>query len=279
MKELVAENDINFQDIKVSVFQWKLAFLDLKESLLKWKLWSYLGWNDIKMRYRGSILGPFWITASMLIFIGAFSIVYSRLFHQSLSEYVPFLTAGYLVWLMISTVLVESGHTYIEASSLITEIKLPYFLYILRLLWRHTLIFFHNALVFFVVALYFNVPINWHILLVIPGLFLVILNLISLAGILSILGTKYRDIPQLTTSLIQVAFFVTPISWSPTLLNNSLIILCNPLAYFIELVRAPLLGQVPSLRAWVASLLITLIVFSGAFTLFARFRRNIPFWL
>ena len=279
MEELISAEELALLDDNQTNNQLKLAQLDLMDSLSKWRLWSYLGWNDIKMRYRGSVLGPFWITASMLIFITAFSLVYSRLFHQSLAEYVPFLTAGYLVWLLIASVLTESCSSYIEAAAFITEIKLPYTMYIFRLAWRHIIIFAHNAIVYFAVALYFKVPINWTLFYVIPGLFLVMLNLTSIGLLLSILGAKYRDVTQVVTSFFQVIFFVTPISWTPSLLNRSAIIIYNPLNYFIDLVRSPLLGQVPSLTSWVVSVVLTICVFSCSFTLFARYRRNIPFWL
>lgn len=279
MEEAIIEADLAHIEPQQLANQASLACLDFKDSLSKWRLWAYLGWNDIKMRYRGSILGPFWITASMMIFIAVFSLVYSRLFHQALSEYIPFLTAGYLVWIMISTSLVESCNIYIEATAIITEIKLPYSLYIFRLAWRHVIIFFHNLLVFCVIALYFKVPMNWSIFLIIPGLLLVLVNLFSITLMLAILGTKYRDIPQVITSLIQVAFFVTPISWEPKLLNQSLIISCNPLNYLIELVRSPLLGHTPPMMTWAISIVISIVVFSLAFSLFVRLRRNIPFWL
>jgi len=279
MEKLIEINDVVSLDQEDRETQLKLAQLDLKESINKWRLWTYLGWHDIKMRYRGSVLGPFWITATMLIFVAAFSVVYSRLFHQSLTEYVPFLTAGYLVWLLISSVLIESCNTYVDAASLITEIKLPYTLYVFRLVWRHTIIFFHNALVYFAVALFFKVPVNWTIIYAIPGLFLVILNLTSIALLFSILGTKYRDIPQVIASIMQVAFFVTPISWSSSLLKDSVIITYNPLNYFVDLVRTPLLGHAPPATSWCVSIALSAIVFTVAFICFSRFRRNIAFWL
>ncbi|MCW8445042.1 ABC transporter permease [Fluoribacter gormanii] len=279
MSELTETIDINIPTQEISNSQAKLAVVDLFDSIKKWKLWTYLGWNDIKIRYRGSVLGPFWITASMLVIIVAFSVVYSRLFHQSIAEYVPFFTTGYLVWVLISAALAESCNTFVEASLLINEIKLPYILYVFRLTWRHVIIFFHNALVYCAVALYFQVPLNWAIVYVIPGLLLIILNLISAGLILSILGTKYRDIPPIINSLIQVMFFITPISWNANLLPNSAIIVFNPLNYFIDLIRMPLLGQVPGLVTWNTCISITIILSCISFTLFARFRRNIPFWI
>jgi ABC-2 type transport system permease protein/lipopolysaccharide transport system permease protein len=185
-----------------------------------WKLWIFLGWNDIRMRYRGSILGPFWITASMLIFISAFALVYSRLFHQSLTEYIPFLTAGYLAWMLISSMLTESCNIFTDSAPFITEIKLPYMLYILRLAWRQIIILSHNAVVFVLVALVFRVHFDVHLLYFIPGLLLFILNLTAVSLLLAMLGTKYRDVQQALISVIQVAFFITPISWKPELLAN-----------------------------------------------------------
>ena len=155
MDGLSIQSEFELPDAALSPNQFKLAQLDLTDSLSKWRLWTYLGWNDIKMRYRGSVLGPFWITASMLIFITAFSMVYSRLLNQPIKEYVPFLTAGYLVWLMIASVLTESCNTFVEAASFITEIKLPYSMYIFRVSWRHIIIFFHNILVYIAVVFYF----------------------------------------------------------------------------------------------------------------------------
>ncbi len=279
MKELIETIDVNIPDQEIRNSQFKLAAIDLFDSIKKWKLWTYLGWNDIKIRYRGSVLGPFWITTSMLVIIVAFSLVYSRLFHQSIADYVPFFTTGYLVWVLISSALAESCNTFVEASLLINEIKLPYILYVFRLTWRHVIIFFHNALVYCAVVLYFQVPMNWAILYAIPGLFLIILNLISVGLILAILGTKYRDIPPIINSLIQVMFFITPISWNADLLPNSAIIVFNPLNYFINIIRMPLLGQIPDLLTWNTCLSITLVLSCISFILFARLRRNIPFWI
>lgn len=45
----------------------RLAFKDIQEGLSKWRIWLMLAYQDIKLRYRRSILGPFWITLSMAI--------------------------------------------------------------------------------------------------------------------------------------------------------------------------------------------------------------------
>jgi hypothetical protein len=45
------------------------ALHDAMTGLSLWPLWTRLGWYDILKRYRRSVLGPFWLTASMGIMI------------------------------------------------------------------------------------------------------------------------------------------------------------------------------------------------------------------
>src|SRR5580658_8535346 len=57
-----------------------------------WRIWMILGWDDIRQRYRRSVLGPFWITLSTGMFILLLGIIYSRLFHMELQHYMPYLS-------------------------------------------------------------------------------------------------------------------------------------------------------------------------------------------
>ena len=81
------------------------VFQDFADAVTAHRLWFYMASNDIRLRYRGSTLGPIWITLTMVIFISALSIVYSRLFNQNLYEYIPFLTCGILIWTYISSII------------------------------------------------------------------------------------------------------------------------------------------------------------------------------
>jgi hypothetical protein len=71
---------------------------DLLSALWAWPLWTMLGWNDIRQRYRRSTLGPFWITLSMAMFIGILGVIYSRIFHVDVEVYLPFLLPGNVTW-------------------------------------------------------------------------------------------------------------------------------------------------------------------------------------
>jgi lipopolysaccharide transport system permease protein len=53
----------------------------------------------------------------------------------------------------------------------------------------------------------------------------------------------------------------------------------NPFYHFIQIVRAPLLDQEPSLENWVVSISIAVVGWIVTLMLFGRYRRRIAYWL
>src|SRR6516165_2302443 len=105
--------------------QLRLAVADVIDGLTLWRLWGRLGWNDILQRYRRSLLGPLWLTASMGIMVLALGEVYARILKMALDDFMPFLCVGLLIWSIISSVLTEAGTLFTGAESYIKQIRLP----------------------------------------------------------------------------------------------------------------------------------------------------------
>ena len=168
-----------------------------------WRVWGIMGWDDIRQRYRRSVLGPFWITLSTGIFILLLGIIYSRLFHMELEHYMPYLTVGYIVWGFMSATVNDGCIAFTDSGRIIKQIKLPYSVYVMRMVWRNFIIFLHTIVIYIPVAIFFKIEPNWAMLLAIPGLVLVFVNLIWLTTVVAILSTRYRDIqlPIIGTAL------------------------------------------------------------------------------
>jgi hypothetical protein len=58
------------------------------------QLWLATGWYDVQKRYRRSVLGPFWITVSLGVFVAALSFLYGPLLGRKIVAYAPFLAFG-----------------------------------------------------------------------------------------------------------------------------------------------------------------------------------------
>ncbi len=256
------------------------AIQDILLSLQQYRVWLHLGWLEVKQRYRRSMLGPWWISISMLIFIAAMSKIFSHLFHQNVAEYVPFFTAGFMFWSFISTSIMESTEIFRANSSFIKQISLPYTTYILKFLVKNVIVLAHNFIIYFLVLAAFKLNPGWRFLAVFPGALLLIINLYWMSLLIALLSTRFRDITPIVTSCMQILFFITPISWTPKLLGTeSLIVQLNPFVYLLDLVRNPLLGHEILFNSWCICLSIAGIGFLASLTLFNCVRTRIPFWL
>jgi len=253
---------------------------EIFEAALKSPLWMMLGWNDIRQRYRRSVLGPFWITISMAVFISVLGLIYSKIFSIEIKTYLPFLTAGYVIWGFISQTINESSGAFQEGDRIIKQIRLPYGLYVFRVVWRNIIIFAHTIVIFVPVALVFNVRPGAMIILAVPGFILLCLNLIWISAALAVIATRYRDIVQVVATAVQIALFATPIMWPISTLGESTWIAnINPLYHFIDLVRGPLIGQLPALHSWAISTAIACIGSLIAVVLLRRASQRLVFWL
>ena len=257
-----------------------MAIADLSDGIALWPLWIRLGWNDILQRYRRSTLGPFWLTASMAIMVIALGILYAELFKTPIHDFLPFLCVGLLVWNLLSSFFTEGGTLFSGAESYIKQIRLPYSLYVYRSSWSKLVIFAHNFIIYFGVLLYFQIWPGAIALLAIPGLLIVLLNGAAATLLIGMISARFRDVPQLISSVVQIVFFVTPIMWKPELIKDRAFIAdLNPFFHLIEVVRAPLLGNMPTTHNYLAVLVITIVNLSVAGTFFTRFRARISYWV
>ena len=245
-----------------------------------WPVWSIMGWQDIRQRYRRSVLGPFWITLSMGIFTFVLGIIYSRLFHVELHDYLPYLTVGFVVWGFISATANESCIAFSDVARIMKQIKLPFSVYVLRLVYRNFIIFLHTVVIFIPLAIIFKIAPTLTMLLAIPGLLLVCINLAWLAMVIAILSTRYRDIQPIVGTVIQLGMFATPIMWTVSNLGDDKIVAeLNPVYHLIEVTRAPLLDTIPALESWLVATGLAVVGSIFAIALLVRASRRIVFWL
>jgi len=256
------------------------AISDLRLSLHAWRLWTLLGWLEIRQRYARSRVGPFWLTISMGVIIGSIGVVYGTLFGQKLSDYLPYLAASLVMWGLFSSTVLEGSNAYISNAAYIRQVATPKFIYILQVPWRNLLILAHNIVIVVLLLAIFGVK-RWDTLpLVIPGLVILILNATWMATLSGLLSARFRDFPQIVSAIMQVAFYITPIMYKPEALTKfSFIVNLNPLAYLINVVRQPLLGEVPTLRTWVVTIALAAIGWTIALTMTNRYHKRISYWV
>ena len=243
---------------------------------------AILGWQDIKQRYRRSKVGPFWITISMGVMIASIGIIFGQIFNSPMKEYLPFLAVGIIFWAFISGVINDGCRGFIGAEGLIKQLPIPLFVHILRIVWRNVLILLHNLIIFPVIMLVLGVPITPYIFLAVPGTALVLVNLTWIALLLGMVCTRFRDMPNIIASILQVTFYLTPIIWMPNLLPEragTMLLDLNPFYHLLEIIRLPFLGQLPNDISWFFALSMAVVGWAITLKVFGRYQHRIAYWL
>ncbi|HZF77474.1 MAG TPA: ABC transporter permease [Acetobacteraceae bacterium] len=256
------------------------ALGDLAGGMRCWRLAWALAWLDIRNRYRGSVLGPFWMTASTAIMVVAIGLVYSTLFRMPLREYMPWLAVSLLIWNTISQIVNDACLSLIGSEGVIRQMRLPYTVHILRFVIRNAIVAAHSLPLIAVVLLLTGAIPGPEAVLAIPGLLLVALNGFAVGLFLGMICARFRDIPQIVTNVMQLAFFLSPVLWKPVLLGPAAAWLpLNPFYALMETVRGPLLEGGAPLVVWAAALVYTAATGAVGFAFFVRFRSRIAFWV
>ncbi len=259
--------------------QTALALQDVVEGACAFRLWGMLGWQDVRQRYRRSTLGPFWLTISMGALVGGLGVLYAGLFRMDVADYLPFVAAGLIIWGLLSGLITEGCAAFIGAEGIIKQVSLPLSVHVYRVVWRNLIVFAHNVAIYVAAAVIFSIQPGWTGLLVLPGLALLCLNGVWMGLLLGLVSARFRDVPQIVASVVQVAFFLTPIIWKPELLPDRAFVLdLNPFFHLVELVRAPSLGQAPGLVSWLAAVGITLGGWLVTLLMYRRYRWRIAYW-
>lgn len=259
-----------------------LGVKDVLAALSQIGLPLYLAKADIRQRYRRSILGPWWITISTGVMIACIGVIFGTIFKSPMQEFLPFLSAGLIIWGFISSTVMDATNVLISAEAIIKQLPIPVFSHILRMVGKNLIVFFHNLLILPIVCLCVQKGITWNILYFVPGLAILTLNLLWMSLLLAVICTRFRDMTQIVGSLLQIAFYITPIIWMPSLLpaRTSVMLLDpNPIYHLLAIVREPLIGIPPSHTNWLVSAGQLIIGSLLSLVLFNKYRARISYWL
>jgi lipopolysaccharide transport system permease protein len=258
----------------------RMAVRDLQDTAGLWRLCWTLAVLDIKLRYRGSMLGPFWLTLSTAAMVGSMSVVYAALFRMDLREYVPFLALSMVLWAFMGTLVGEGATAFTNAEGTVRSMRMPFSLYAMQAVIRNLLVLAHNVVVIVAVYAFLDSWPGMTALLALPGLALWLVDGFAICLLLGTVCARFRDIPPIVGSVMQMAFFISGVIWKPSQLGaQEWVLAFNPFFTLLEVVRAPLLGEVPSLIVWVSALLASVVLCAVSWWTFVRVRGRIAFWI
>jgi lipopolysaccharide transport system permease protein len=246
------------------------------------RLGLFLGAQDIKQSYRRTNIGSYWLTIGIGIQVIAMSLVFSQIFGEDLKSYLPFITLGMIFWTYLSGSINDSSNALISADSILKQMPLDPSVFVIRNITKHTVVLGHNLIVIPILFIFLGTNFSITMLVFPIAIGLVILNLYWINLLVAITSARFRDFGPIVTSLMAVIFFVTPVLWRPNLLppgTAHLLLGLNPLYHFLQLLRLPLSGELPTLENWLVSGVLAAVGIASASVMANKAKKSIASWL
>lgn len=255
-------------------------FSDLAKTLRMHDTWLFMAWSDIRLRYQRTVIGPFWMVLVSFISIVCIAVLGALLFKVRFTDFFPYVACGMVMWQYISMMITDSCMVFLAQMGLIKNVNVSLLSFCLRMYVRNTIIMAHSLVVVAFVLMFFHVSVNFSLLMIFPSLLIVSATSIALGIMFGFLCARFRDVLQLVQALIGILAFMTPIMWQPSMLGDKAhLAYLNPLAHYIDILRMPLLGEMPPLSSYLVTL-----CFSGTLVLLSAwiykvYHKRLVYWL
>ena len=253
---------------------------DIVQSFLRTPLWVTLGWYDFELQYRRAFIGPLWEVIIVGVWVAGLGLLFGRLLGHDQGDYLVYMASGVVVWQYMSSTLTTGANVFVVNSRQIVSINNPLYTYVLRNVVEHLVKLSIHSLVFVAVMIITRTPVKAVMLLAIPGLVVLVVTTLWAVPLLGFIGTRFRDFTHLLRAGMRFLFFATPVFWYADGLNDRAYLASyNPFTHFLEIVRAPLIGEPASLTSWAIVLIINVVGISITCLLYNRLRRSLTLWL
>ena len=245
-----------------------------------WKeLWQYrellyfFTWKEIKVRYKQALLGVLWTLLQPL----AMMLIFVLLLSQGLgikTGAIPapiYYLSGILIWNLFNHAVTYASHAMVSNGNIIKKIYFPRLVIPISATLTASVDFLISLGLFVGLLLYYEInsdlAISWinFIISVLIGYIVSIFTAFSLGTFLSAINVKYRDVRYILPFFIQTLFFITPVMYDTSVIQQpwiKYILQLNPLNFAIELIRSNITNTSsfiwPYLTLWVPAIVFLL---------------------
>jgi lipopolysaccharide transport system permease protein len=277
----VAENQSHYDAGRVTVIEAKRGWraLDFRELWDYRELLYFLVWRDVKIRYKQTAVGAFWVVLQPVLTAAIFTVIFGHYAHlQSNVPYLLLALSGFIPWLLFANALTSSTKSIVENQALVTKVYVPRVLIpVAPVLAGLVDMAFSLIVLGIAMAWYGQVP-SWHIVFLPFFILFAVVTAASVTLWLSALNVRYRDVQYTVPFLVQAWFFATPVAYSAAIFPLGIRpwIGLNPMAGVVQGFRWCLFGnsvaQVGHLM--LLSFVVVVVLLVGGLEYFRRVERS-----
>lgn len=224
--------------------------IDFKELWQYRELFYFFAWRDIKVKYKQTVLGIFWVVLQPVLTVIVFSLFFSKALNvPSIGlPYPVFVFSGLLFWNTFASCVNNAGNSMISNAPIIKKIYFPRLILPVSSILSACIDFLFAFIVLVGVLLYYQVPVNFLSLMIMwpAAIVVMIAGSLGISCLLAALIVKYRDFRYVIPFVLQIGLFVSPVIYPVSILKNEIlnyILALNPMYAAIVLFRNPFVNS------------------------------------
>ncbi|MEP7167923.1 MAG: ABC transporter permease [Bacteroidota bacterium] len=214
------------------------------------ELFYFFTWRDIKVKYKQTVLGFAWAVLQPLIMMFVFSYFFGKTLKVP-SENIPypvFVFSGLLLWNIFSAGLTNAGNSMVTNANIIKKIYFPRLIIPLSSILVALFDFMMAVIIYACILIYyrFTFDIAKFSIFFLVSLLITLVATFGAGSLLAAMNVKYRDVRYVIPFMVQALFFITPVIYPVSILNNpflKFLLALNPMTAAISLFRAALINQ------------------------------------
>lgn len=234
--------------------------------------------NDLKLRYKSSILGAMWSFLEPLLILAILFIVFSSILKSSVQNYPIFLLTGIITFQMFSRATSMGSESILAKGGILSSVRIPTVAFPISstLTALYMMGFEFMILSVFMIVYHFMPPIT---ILFLPILLVLLFVLgLALAIPFSVLNVHYRDLRSIWAIILQAAFFLTPVVYKLDFLPKDIqmVLQYSPLVQLVNMIRGVTLeGNMPDMNWFLYTVAIILSILTVGMLIFKRYKANL----
>lgn len=198
--------------------------------------------RDIKVRYKRSVLGFFWVMLNPLFMMLILNMVFSDLFKLSTKNYAAYLLSGIIFWNFFSQSTSTSVSSLLGNSNLIKKIFIPKAIFPLSVIVSAIVNLIFSLFPLFLIFYMTGTSIGPHIYLL--PVIIIMLGLFSfgISLVLSTLTVFFHDTKYIYEVLLLGWMYLTPVFYPESIVPQKFLFIfhANPLYYMLDSFRGAL---------------------------------------
>ncbi len=211
------------------------------------ELWEFrevfylLVWRDLKVRYKQTALGVFWVILQPIIATAIFTAIFTRFarFESGATPYPLLALSGFAIWMFVNTAVSQASISLVYHEQLVTKIYFPRMIVPAASVISGIPDMLLSVIILIAAMLFYGFVPGWKLAFVPLFLILAVVVALAVSLLLAALNVRFRDIKFVIPFGLQVWMFGSPVfypsSWLPEYLRP--VFALNPVAGALDGLR------------------------------------------